>query len=76
MPRLDADTGVGEGLEPGQRLRKELGLHLLGDLEFLGGAAFGFEFFVESLALRFDLPAQYIGGEQLVGVAVDVGKDG
>ena len=41
---LDAGAGVLQSLEPRQFLREKPGLHLLGDFEFLGGAAFGFLF--------------------------------
>ena len=57
---LDADAGVVEGLEHGQGLGEELGLDLLGDLELLGGAAFGLELIGDGSALGFNFLAQMI----------------
>ena len=60
---LDAEAGVVEGLERGQRLGEELGLDLLGDLELLCGAAFGLDVVRCALALGLDLAGELIGAE-------------
>ena len=50
----DAGSGIFERFELRHGLRKESGMHLRGDGQFLGGAAFGFEFFRGDAALGFD----------------------
>ena len=51
---LDADAGVFQGFERRLGLREKTGLDLLGDFDFLGGAAFGFLFLDNRAAMGFD----------------------
>ena len=55
-----------------QRLREETRLDLFGDFEFLGGAAFGFEFFGEGPALRFNFVSDFIKADERERVAVRI----
>ena len=69
---LDADAGVVEGFERREGLGEEAGLNLLGDLELLGGAAFGLDFLGCDLALLLDLAGELVGADEFEAVAVDV----
>ena len=69
---LDADSGVVEGFERGERLGEETGLNLPGDLKLLCGATFGLDFFDCVAALALDLASDRVGAEEFEGVAVDV----
>src|SRR5262249_28068069 len=73
---LDADAGVVEGFELGEGLGEETGLNLLGDLEFLGGAAIGLNLFCGDSPLLLDLAGELVGTDKLEAVSIDVLKAG
>ena len=54
LPRLVADACVFERAQAGKRLREEPRLHLLGDLQLLGGPALGLLPIGDGAALRLD----------------------
>ena len=60
LSRLQAGTFIGDGFQLRPNLRKQARLHLLGDFQLLGYAAFGFEF----LSVR--LPAQFQASPHLI----------
>jgi hypothetical protein len=45
-------------------LREQPGLHLFGNLQFLRGAMFRFQFLGDAAALRFDLPVYLVEADQ------------
>src|SRR6266436_7084053 len=53
LASLDADAAVFESGERREGLREQTRLHVLGDFEFVGGAAFGFLLCDDGAALRF-----------------------
>src|SRR5579883_3125698 len=62
--RLNADPGVLQRLELRQGLGEQAGLHLLGDFQFLGGAAFGFELFGRRSPLGLNLPNEVVASDK------------
>ena len=76
LASLDADAGVLERGQGRQRLREEPGLHLFGNFQFLGRAAFGFELLGHGAALRFDFAAQLIEFHQREGISIEIFEAG
>src|SRR5258708_1171210 len=69
---LDAQASIFEGFEWRLRLGKETSLDLLGNFDFLRGAAFGFQPPGEGAALRFDGVGYLIEADQRKGIAVGI----
>src|SRR5207247_10590341 len=67
--RLHAKARILKRLERGQSLREETGLDLLGDFDFLRGAAFGFQLLGKGAALRFDRVSHFVETHQRKGIA-------
>ena len=59
-----AKAGVFEGLRFGMDLREEAGLDLLGDFQFLGGAAFQFQLLGDGPALLFQRAANIVESDE------------
>ena len=57
-------------------MREEAALDFVGDFEFLGGAAFGFEFGGSSAALGFEGVSDLVEADESESVAVDVAEAG
>ena len=60
LPRWQAEACVFQRFQLGLNLRKQPRLHLLGDFQFMGGTAFGFEF------LGMLLPSQLQASSHLI----------
>ena|ERR1700739_1779129 len=69
---LETEAGKFKRLEGWQSLRKKAGLHLLGNLELLRGAALGFQLFSDGTALRFDGMGDFIETDEREGVAIGI----
>src|SRR5262249_57676275 len=65
---LDANTGVVETPQGRHSLREEPELDLFGDLEFVRGAALGFQFFRGRTTLRLDRPPYFVTPHQRTAV--------
>ena len=57
-------------------LRKKAALNFVGDFEFLGGAAFHFEFGGGGAALGFESVSDLVEAHQRKGVAIDIAEAG
>ena len=73
---LDADAGVFESGERRESLREEAGLDVLGDFEFVGGAALGFLLCYDNAALLFHRVGQLVEADEREGIAVDIAEAG
>ncbi len=71
-----AYAGVFERPGLGMDLREQAGLDLLGDFQFLGGAAFGFKFLGEGAAMSFDAAREFVEADQSEGVSIGIFKAG
>jgi hypothetical protein len=69
---LDAGACIFEGLYARWALRKEPGLNLFGYLQFLCGAAFGFQVLGNRLASHFDFPVYFVEAHQGKRVSVPI----
>ena len=76
LASLQAQARVLEGLRLGMDLRKQAGLDLLGDFQFLGSTTFGFELLSEGLALLFDTQCQLVKAGESEPVPVDIFEAG
>src|SRR5712692_10895408 len=76
LTSLDADAGVFESSEGREGLREQPGLHVLGDFEFVRGAALGFLLFGDDATLRFHGMGELVEADQREGVAVDIAEAG
>ena len=74
LASLMANTGVIERGELRKSLGKQARLDLLGDFDFLGGAAFGFEALCLGPMLGFDGVGDFIEADQGEGVAVRIAE--
>src|SRR4051812_49359110 len=72
LASLDADSGVVEGPQWWERLRKEARLDLFGDVEFMSGAPFRFEFGCGGTALCLDCLGHFVKAHQGEGIAVNI----
>ncbi len=72
----NAEAGVFESLGLGMDLGEQARLELLGDFEFLGSAAFSFEFLGESAAMSFDAAREFVEADQSEGVSIGIFKAG
>src|SRR5262245_39599756 len=70
LARLDACPRIVETFHVRQSLRKEPGLDLLRDLQFLCGAAFGFQLCGNKPALRFDFLIYFIESHKRKRVSI------
>ncbi len=57
-------------------LGKKASLHLLGDFDFLRGAAFGFELLRQSAALGLDAACQFVESSESESIAVGIAEMG
>ena len=71
---LMTDAGILERGELRKSLRKQARLDLLGDFDFLGGAAFGFEALSLDPSLGFDGVGNFIEADQGEDVAVGIAE--
>jgi len=71
---LMANAGVVECSELGEILRKEAGLDLLGNIDFLGGALFSFEALLLGAALGFHGVSDFIEADKRENVAVGIAE--
>ena len=69
---MQADTRVFERSERREVLRKEPGLHLFRNLEFLDNPSLGFQLLGRRPALRLDRPADFVKAHQPEGIAVRI----
>src|SRR5580693_7743978 len=69
-----ANARVFERAHTGKRLRKQAGLHLLGDFKLLCGTSFGFQAFGHSAALLFDRVRDFVETDKRKRVAVGIPK--
>ena len=69
--RGKAVAGIVERADGRTELREEAALDFVGDFEFLGGAAFGFEFGGGGAALGFEGVGDFVEADEGEGVAVD-----
>src|SRR5271170_1038295 len=76
MAGLDTNARVIETRQSRKRLREESGLHLLCNIQLLGGTAFNFQPLGDCTPLCLDHPAHLVGGDQFKGVAVYIGETG
>ena len=74
MAGLDAGARIIQRPERGKGLRKQPGLHLFCDFQFLGQAPFRFEPLSIRAALRLNLPAHLIGAKQVEGILIRIAK--
>src|SRR5229473_1915572 len=69
---LDAQASIFESFEGGLSLREETSLDLLGNFEFLNGAAFGLQSPGKGAALRFDGLGHLVETNKRKGIAVGI----
>ena len=69
-------TGIIETADGRTKLREEAALDFVGDFQFLGGAAFGFEFCGGSAALGFESVSDLVEADERESVAVDIAETG
>lgn len=74
--RRAAVTGIIETADWRTKLWEKPALDFVGDFEFLGGAAFGFEFGGGGAALGFESVGDFVEADESEGVAVDIAETG
>ena len=74
--RRAAVTGIIETADGRTKLWEKAALDFVGDFEFLGGAAFGFEFCGGGAALDFESVGDFIEADEREGIAVDITETG
>src|SRR5438132_5490655 len=74
--RRDAGASVLQRFQKRQRLRKEPGLDLCGDGQFLSDAAFGFKFLCGSAALALNSVSEFVEADERECVAIDIAEAG